>query len=102
MVAMASSSSDPGLKSEAGGGGGGGGGGGSSGEAAMVAKDELFVYRGGLKKAKKERGCTAKERISKMPPCAAGKRSSIYRGVTRYSLSLSRSSQIFFRSSCSS
>ncbi|KAK7825922.1 ap2-like ethylene-responsive transcription factor [Quercus suber] len=78
---MASSSSDPGLKSEAGGGGGGGG---SSGEAAMVAKDELFVYRGGLKKAKKERGCTAKERISKMPPCAAGKRSSIYRGVTRH------------------
>ncbi|KAK9906917.1 hypothetical protein M0R45_002599 [Rubus argutus] len=34
--------------------------------------------------AKKERGCTAKERISKMPPCAAGKRSSIYRGVTRH------------------
>lgn len=30
-------------------------------------------------------GCvtTAKERISRMPPCAAGKRSSIYRGVTR-------------------
>ncbi|GFQ04460.1 ap2-like ethylene-responsive transcription factor at2g41710 [Phtheirospermum japonicum] len=38
----------------------------------------------GLKKAKKERGCTAKERISKMPPCTAGKRSSIYRGVTRH------------------
>ena len=91
-MAMASSSSDPGLKSEAGGGCGGGG---SSGEAAMVAKDELFVYRGGLKKAKKERGCTAKERISKMPPCAAGKRSSIYRGVTRYSLSLSLSQRKF-------
>ncbi|CAA7405920.1 unnamed protein product [Spirodela intermedia] len=31
-------------------------------------------------------GCvtTAKERISRMPPCAAGKRSSIYRGVTRH------------------
>ena len=94
-MAMASSSSDPGLKSEAGGGGGGGG---SSGEAAMVAKDELFVYRGGLKKAKKERGCTAKERISKMPPCAAGKRSSIYRGVTRYSLSLSLSHNANFLS----
>lgn len=34
--------------------------------------------------ARKERVCTAKERISRMPPCAAGKRSSIYRGVTRY------------------
>lgn len=33
---------------------------------------------------RKERACTAKERISRMPPCAAGKRSSIYRGVTRY------------------
>ncbi|KAK1277597.1 AP2-like ethylene-responsive transcription factor [Acorus gramineus] len=31
-----------------------------------------------------KRVCTAKERISKMPPCAAGKRSSIYRGVTRH------------------
>ncbi|KAI0497428.1 hypothetical protein KFK09_020652 [Dendrobium nobile] len=37
-----------------------------------------------LKKARKERVCTAKERISRMPPCAAGKRSSIYRGVTRH------------------
>lgn len=82
---MASSSSDPGLKSESGGGGGGGGGVGSSGgepSEAVVANDQLLLYRG-LKKAKKERGCTAKERISKMPPCAAGKRSSIYRGVTR-------------------
>ncbi|PON86895.1 AP2/ERF transcription factor [Trema orientale] len=81
---MASSSSDPGLKPEssAGGGGGGGGGGGESSEA-VIANDQLLMYRG-LKKAKKERGCTAKERISKMPPCAAGKRSSIYRGVTRH------------------
>ncbi|CAA0823788.1 AP2-like ethylene-responsive transcription factor [Striga hermonthica] len=43
--------------------------------------DQILLYRG-LKKAKRERGCTAKERISKMPPCTAGKRSSIYRGVT--------------------
>lgn len=48
-----------------------------------MANDQILLYRG-LKKAKKERGCTAKERISKMPPCAAGKRSSIYRGVTRH------------------
>ncbi|KAM0874096.1 hypothetical protein ACQ4PT_037661 [Festuca glaucescens] len=34
--------------------------------------------------ARKERACTAKERISRMTPCAAGKRSSIYRGVTRH------------------
>ncbi|XP_028789455.1 AP2-like ethylene-responsive transcription factor At2g41710 [Neltuma alba] len=74
---MASSSSDP-SKSEVGGGGG-------SAEVSDVAmaNDKLLLYRG-LKKAKKERGCTAKERISKMPPCAAGKRSSIYRGVTRH------------------
>lgn len=78
---MASSSSDPGLKREVGGGSGGGGGGGETSEA-VVANDQLLLYRG-LKKAKKERGCTAKERISKMPPCTAGKRSSIYRGVTR-------------------
>ncbi|XP_056158738.1 AP2-like ethylene-responsive transcription factor At2g41710 isoform X1 [Syzygium oleosum] len=75
---MASSSSEPGLKSESGGGGCGG----EASEAA-AAGDQLLLYRG-LKKAKKERGCTAKERISKMPPCAAGKRSSIYRGVTRH------------------
>lgn len=37
-----------------------------------------------VKKARRERVCTAKERISRMPPCAAGKRSSIYRGVTRH------------------
>ena len=85
------SSSDPVLKPEIGGGvcgggsggGGGGGGGGESSEAAVIANDQLLLYRG-LKKPRKERGCTAKERISKMPPCTAGKRSSIYRGVTRY------------------
>lgn len=76
---MASSSSDPGLKPEAGVGVSGGG----EVSEAVIASDQLLLYRG-LKKAKKERGCTAKERISKMPPCAAGKRSSIYRGVTRY------------------
>ncbi|CAO2831711.1 unnamed protein product [Amaranthus hypochondriacus] len=36
-----------------------------------------------MKKVKRERGSTAKDRISKMPP-TAGKRSSIYRGVTRH------------------
>ncbi|XP_021886869.1 AP2-like ethylene-responsive transcription factor At2g41710 isoform X2 [Carica papaya] len=71
------SSSDPGLKPELGVGGGG------ETSEAVVANDQLLLYRG-LKKAKKERGCTAKERISKMPPCTAGKRSSIYRGVTRH------------------
>ncbi|XP_059646289.1 AP2-like ethylene-responsive transcription factor At2g41710 isoform X2 [Cornus florida] len=76
---MASSPPEPALKTE------GGGGGGESSEAIVIAaaSDQLLLYRG-LKKAKKERGCTAKERISKMPPCAAGKRSSIYRGVTRH------------------
>ncbi|KAL2320739.1 hypothetical protein Fmac_029708 [Flemingia macrophylla] len=78
---MASSSSDPAKSAET-----------SEAAAAAaaavavtvpVANDQLLLYRG-LKKAKKERGCTAKERISKMPPCAAGKRSSIYRGVTRH------------------
>lgn len=90
---MASSSSDPG-KSEVGGGGGAA----EGSEAAAVAvavsvavgTDQALLYRG-LKKAKKERGCTAKERISKMPPCAAGKRSSIYRGVTRYTTLLRHS-----------
>ena len=81
---MASSSSDPVLKPEVGGVGcGGGGAGGETSEAAVIANDQLLLFRG-LKKPKKERGCTAKERISKMPPCTAGKRSSIYRGVTRY------------------
>lgn len=37
-----------------------------------------------VKKVKRERGSTAKDRISKMPPSTAGKRSSIYRGVTRH------------------
>lgn len=37
-----------------------------------------------MKKVKRERGCTAKERISKITPSTAGKRTSIYRGVTRF------------------
>ncbi|KAL0723218.1 hypothetical protein Bca4012_037817 [Brassica carinata] len=37
----------------------------------------------GFKKAKKERGCTSKERISETLLCTAGKKSSTYRGVTR-------------------
>lgn len=85
---MASFSPDPSLKQEGGdgggcGGSGGGGGGGGETSETVIANDQILLYRG-LKKAKKERGCTAKERISKMPPCAAGKRSSIYRGVTRH------------------
>ncbi|XP_058084236.1 AP2-like ethylene-responsive transcription factor At2g41710 [Magnolia sinica] len=56
---------------------------GESSEAAPMASANDRLFRG-LKKARRERGCTAKERISKMPPCAAGKRSSIYRGVTRH------------------
>ncbi|KZV58292.1 hypothetical protein F511_01143 [Dorcoceras hygrometricum] len=60
-----------------------GGGGGEGSELPHFGADQLLLYRG-LKKAKKDRGCTAKERISKMPPCTAGKRSSIYRGVTRH------------------
>ncbi|KAE8692543.1 AP2-like ethylene-responsive transcription factor [Hibiscus syriacus] len=66
------SSSDPGMKAKASGG---------ENSETVIANDQLLLCRG-LKKAKKERGCTAKERISKMPPCTAGKRSSIYRGVT--------------------
>ncbi|KAK8563335.1 hypothetical protein V6N12_035484 [Hibiscus sabdariffa] len=66
------SSSDPGMKAEASGG---------ENSETVIANDQLLLCRG-LKKAKKERCCTAKERISKMPPCTAGKRSSIYRGVT--------------------
>ncbi|KAL5981810.1 hypothetical protein ACLOJK_015875 [Asimina triloba] len=54
----------------------------ASAAAAVAAADDRLLLRG-LKKARRDRGCTAKERISKMPPCAAGKRSSIYRGVTR-------------------
>lgn len=84
---MASSSSQASAKPEVGGGSGGGG------EASEVAAvmvgtlpkgDDEFALCRGIKKAKKERGCTAKERISKMVPCTAGKRSSIYRGVTRF------------------
>ncbi|XP_039136741.1 AP2-like ethylene-responsive transcription factor SMOS1 [Dioscorea cayenensis subsp. rotundata] len=54
----------------------------SEGRKTPAAADQLSV--GGMKKARRERVCTAKERISRMPPCAAGKRSSIYRGVTRH------------------
>eukprot|EP00249_Psilotum_nudum_P006192 c19528_g1_i1 orf=284-1213(+) len=36
------------------------------------------------KRMRRDRASTAKERISQMPPCTAGKRSSIYRGVTRH------------------
>uniref|UniRef100_A0A9I9CWY2 AP2/ERF domain-containing protein n=1 Tax=Cucumis melo TaxID=3656 RepID=A0A9I9CWY2_CUCME len=81
---MASSSSDPGFKHEPGACSTAAAGRGTAESSEVVmANDQLLLYRG-LKKAKKERGCTAKERISKMPPCAAGKRSSIYRGVTRH------------------
>ncbi|XP_073303519.1 AP2-like ethylene-responsive transcription factor At2g41710 isoform X1 [Primulina huaijiensis] len=75
---MASSSSEHATKHEETGGAGGEG-----SESPHFGADQIFLYRG-LKKAKKDRGCTAKERISKMPPCTAGKRSSIYRGVTRH------------------
>lgn len=51
--------------------------------AAVSSSGELVPRRAALA-VRKERVCTAKERISRMPPCAAGKRSSIYRGVTRY------------------
>lgn len=74
---MASSSSGPGLKAEYGSAGDGS-------EAGMATDQQQIVMYRGLKKVKRDRGCTAKERISKMPPCAAGKRSSIYRGVTRH------------------
>lgn len=57
------------------------------GGSAEKVKEQTFEANDllkGLKKIRRERGSTAKERISKMPPCAAGKRSSIYRGVTRH------------------
>lgn len=38
----------------------------------------------GIKRYRRDRGSSAKERISKMPACVPGKRSSIYRGVTRH------------------
>lgn len=81
MATASSSTAEPGLpKVEAAAEGGGGGGGGSS-EGRLVASDQPRF--GGMKKVRKERVCTAKERISRMPPCTAGKRSSVYRGVTR-------------------
>ncbi|KAJ3676268.1 hypothetical protein LUZ60_003680 [Juncus effusus] len=54
----------------------------AAGEGARRGADQAYVP--GPRKARKERVCTAKERISRMPPCVAGKRSSIYRGVTRH------------------
>ncbi|KAF3640706.1 hypothetical protein T459_04444 [Capsicum annuum] len=82
LLLMASPSSEPTAKTE--GSSGNDAGGGETSEAmGNIGTDQLLLYRG-LKKAKKERCYTAKERISKMPPCTAGKRSSIYRGVTRY------------------
>ncbi|KAL9232579.1 hypothetical protein vseg_007678 [Gypsophila vaccaria] len=59
----------------------------SGGEAAVAVEEEKYIEREMVvvKKVKRERGgSTAKERISRMPPCTAGKRSSIYRGVTRH------------------
>ncbi|XP_008802632.1 AP2-like ethylene-responsive transcription factor SMOS1 isoform X2 [Phoenix dactylifera] len=82
MAAASSSSADPGLTKAEAAVGGGGEGSSEGRRAAAVGSDHLSF--GGLKKARKERVCTAKERISRMPPCAAGKRSSIYRGVTRW------------------
>nr|GMD10325.1 AP2-like ethylene-responsive transcription factor At2g41710 [Ipomoea batatas] len=79
---MASSSSEPTAKPE-GSSGNDVCGGETSETAGPTGSDQLSLYRV-LKKAKKERVCTAKERISKMPPCTAGKRSSVYRGVTRH------------------
>ncbi|KAJ6825613.1 AP2-like ethylene-responsive transcription factor [Iris pallida] len=49
----------------------------------LQQQQQQQVYAG-VKRARRERVCTAKERISRMPPSAAGKRSSIYRGVTRH------------------
>lgn len=55
----------------------------SFGAVAGAAAEQAPSPRRALA-VRKERVCTAKERISRMPPCAAGKRSSIYRGVTRH------------------
>ncbi|KAL8162321.1 hypothetical protein V2J09_013810 [Rumex salicifolius] len=85
---MASTSSGVGgdgaeLKAELGGGAGGG----AVAVVRMSREPQNLKSLGvstSLKKVKRERGSTAKERISKMPPCTAGKRSSIYRGVTRH------------------
>ncbi|KDP42655.1 hypothetical protein JCGZ_00159 [Jatropha curcas] len=51
-------------------GGGGSDGGGREISEIVTANHQSLLYRG-LKKPKKERGCTAKEGISNMPPCAA-------------------------------
>lgn len=50
---------------------------------APVEASDTPEQQRGVKRSRRDRGSTAKDRISKMPPCAAGKRSSIYRGVTR-------------------
>lgn len=59
---------------------------GEVGEAAATQEEHQQQQQNrGLKRSRREsRGSSAKERISKMPPCEAGKRSSIYRGVTRH------------------
>ncbi|TVU19219.1 hypothetical protein EJB05_35357 [Eragrostis curvula] len=83
---MASSSPNPDaapLKPEAVAAGGGEGQQPSFGAAAGEQQQQHQAPRRALA-VRKERACTAKERISRMPPCAAGKRSSIYRGVTRH------------------
>ena len=53
---------------------------------ARVIGDRLLVMAKKRERVEMAAGCvtTAKERISRMAPCVAGKRSSIYRGVTRY------------------
>ncbi|KAJ1695677.1 hypothetical protein LUZ63_012375 [Rhynchospora breviuscula] len=53
-------------------------------EGGRRGADQAYLPTPAPKRARKERVCTAKERISRMPPCVAGKRSSIYRGVTRH------------------
>lgn len=60
---------------------------GSSNTPSLVSFNE-HLHVGGLKKKCHNKGrlhgcTTAKDRISKMLPNVAGKRSSIYRGVTR-------------------
>jgi hypothetical protein len=81
---MASPNPEP-LKLEAltpAGGVGGGEGQQPFGAGAAAAGEQQTPWK--ALAVRKDRACTAKERISRMPPCAAGKRSSIYRGVTRY------------------
>ncbi|XP_071676499.1 AP2-like ethylene-responsive transcription factor SMOS1 isoform X1 [Lolium perenne] len=61
--------------------------GGSEGSPVFRAQEAAAVVAAAPRRPlapRKDRACTAKERISRMTPCAAGKRSSIYRGVTRH------------------